>query len=328
MKRRGFIKTGMVTLATGASSSAAFGAIVVPMSENISQLEMETFISEMDLSMDRISFSGGNYLKNLFTQAPTETEQDFFKSSLRTLLLVGNFGDLSIKGQAHPWMQKRLLYSAPEINYSITSSIDVLKNMSKESIEDIRTTLDDDPGIVDRIMEALDLEAQSIGVSVARRRQLRTMGKRINSRLKHSPDMLITEYIKKSDKLLLASNSDEALEQILKAQMGETNFSASRNEAENAALYWSRLNIPELPIGYKPIINEHEDNDQSNEKIELKRKKALRLLGIGGATTALGWIIIALGGFFGVILGVTVGPILILIALILLLINSIKAGKS
>ena len=323
MKRRGFIKTGIVTMAAGASSNAAFGDIVVPMSENISQLEMENFISKMDLSMDRISFSGGNYLKNLFNQNPTDTEHNFFRSSLRTLLLIGNFGDLPIKGQAHPWMQNRLLYSAPEINYSVTSSIDILKNMSEESMDNISTALHDDPELGDRIMEALDIEAQAIGVSVVRRRQLRIMGKRINRRLKHSPEMLTSEYIKKADKLLLASNSDEALEQYLMAQMGEVNYSTYKNEAEIAALYWNQLKIPEYPIGYKSLITEQYNIGQSKDEKNLRNKKALRLLGIGGATTALGWIIIALGGFFGVILGVTVGPILILIALIMLLINAI-----
>lgn len=329
MKRRGFIKTGMVTMAAGSSSNAALGEIVIPLSENISHLEMENFISDLDLRMDRISFSGGNYLKNLLNQTPTKTEEDFFRSSLRTLLLIGNSGDLPIKGQVHPWMQKRLHYSAPEISYSITSSIDMLKNMSDETMEDIRSALSDNPDLGDSIMEALDLEAQSIGVSAARRRQMRIMGKRINRRLKHSPDMLINEYVKKADKLLLTSNSDEALEQLLRAQVGEDNYSTSRKEAEAASLHWNKLDIPDIPVGYKPIITEQDDNKQSKEKNNLKNKKALTLLGIGGVATALGWIIIAVsGGVFGLVLGITLGPLLILIALIMLIVSSSKSGKS
>ncbi|MEI7818168.1 MAG: hypothetical protein WCI45_13355 [Desulfuromonadales bacterium] len=328
MKRRGFVKTGLITMAAGASSNLALGEILIPMSENISQIEMENFISKMDLAMDRISFSGGNYLKKLVPQITTGAEQDFFRSSLRTLLLIGNFGDLPIKGQVHPWMQSRLLYSAPEINHSVTTSIDILKNISNESVEDIRTALSDDPELGDRIMEALDLEAQAIGVSSARRRQMRIMGKRINGRLKHSPEMLFSEYVTKADKLLLASNSDDALEQLLRAQAGEANYSNYRNESEMAALYWSKLNIPNIPVGYKPIITDQDDHKQSKEKTALKNKKALKLLNIGVITTAAGWILVALGAFIGVIPGITIGPILILIALIILLINAIKAGGS
>ncbi|MBE0676135.1 MAG: hypothetical protein IH591_15875 [Bacteroidales bacterium] len=328
MKRRGFVKTGLVTMAAGASSNLAFGEIIIPVSENISHFEMEDFISKMDLCMDRISFSGGNYLKKLFPQSPSETEQDFLKSSLRTLLLIGNFGDLPIKGQAHPWMQERLLYSAHEINYSVTGSIDILKNMSDESLEDIRTALTDDPDLGDRIMEALDLDAQAIGVSAARRRQMRLMGKRINARLKHSPDMLISEYVKKADKLILACNSNEALEQLLRAQVGEADYSKKRTESEIAALYWNNLNIPDIPVGYKPIITYQDDNQQTKEQTALKNKKALRLLGIGGITTAVGWILIGLGTSIGLVPGVTIGPLLILIALIMLLVNAIKSRGS
>jgi hypothetical protein len=177
-------------------------------------------------------------------------------------------------------------------------------------------------------MEALDLDAQAIGVSAARRRQMRMMGKRINGRLKHSPDMLISEYVKKAEKLNLASNSDEALEQLLRAQVGEADYSKKRNESEIAAIYWNKLNIPDIPVGYKPIITDQNDNQQSKEQTALKNKKALRLLGIGGITTAVGWILIAFGAYIGLVPGVTIGPLLILIALIILLVNAIKSKRS
>jgi hypothetical protein len=329
MKRRGFIKTGMVTMAAGSSSNAALGEIIIPISENISQVEMENFISELDLRMDLISSSGGNYLKDLLNQTPTKTQDDYFRSSLRTLLLIGNFGDLPIKGQVHPQMQKRLHYSSPEISHSVTKSIDILKNMSDESMEDIRSALSDDPDLGDRIMEALDLEAQSIGIPAARRRQMRIMGKRINRRLKHSPDMLINEYVKKADKLMQSSNSDEDLEKLLRTQEGEDNYSASRKEAEAASIQWSRWDLPEIPIDYSPIITEQDDNKLSKEEIDVKKRRALRLLGVGGVTTAIGWIIIAIsGGMAGVIMGITLGPLLILIALILLIVVASESGKS
>jgi hypothetical protein len=331
MERRGFIKTGLITVTAGASGHLPYGEIMVPLSENITQTEMENFTREMDISMDLISHSAGNYLKHLIPQAPTETEQNYFRSSIRTLLLVGNFGKLPIKGQAHPWMQKRMLYSAPEVNYTVNASLDILRNMSDETKEEIRSALTDDPDLGGRILETLDLEAASIGVSTSLRRQMRVMGTRITRRLSHSPEMLIHEYIKKADKLLAAGNSDEALDHLLKTQMGEINYSTRRNEAESAALQWSRLNIPDLPVGYNPIITDQDEPKTSKGKNDLKTRKRLGLLGIGCLATGLGWLSMALADFnwFGAIFGITVGPILILIALILLLIGAIvKASKS
>jgi hypothetical protein len=335
MKRRAFIKTGLVTMTASASSQLAFGEIIVPMGESITHSEMENFIREMDISMDRIFYSGGKYLKSLIPQTATEIEQNFFRSSLRSLLLIGNFGDLGIKGQAHPWMQKRMLHSAPEVNYSVTSSLDILRNMSEESREDVRSALIDDPDLGDRILETFDLEARSIGVPSARRRQMKVMGNRIVRRLRHSPGMLIDEYVKKSEKFLTACNSDEALEHLFKTQAGEISYSTRRNEAESAALHWRGLNIPEIPVGYNPIISEQDDDQPSKENNHLKTKKRMGLLGVGAILTALGWLFIAISGsgglevfgILGVIMGVTVGPILILIALIIILIKAIS-GKS
>ena len=330
MKRRGFIKTGLVTVAAGASGCTTFKEIIVPISENISQSEMANFIKEMDESMDRIFNAGGNYIKSLVSQTPTEDEQNFFRSSLRSLLLVGNFGSLSIQGQVHPWMQKRMYYTAPDINYSITTAIDILKNMSEETKEDISSVLNDDPVLGERILETLDLEAQAVGVPRSRRRQMRVIGTRIVRRLKHSPDMLINEYVSKAEKLIKVGNSEKDLEGLLKSQMGEHNFLNKRNVAENAAIQWNNMNLPYNPVGYSPIKTVQTEKGTSQKKSESKIK-GLKLLGIGGISTVVGWLIIAIAGgaamegigVIGLILGVTVGPILIIIALLAILISAI-----
>lgn len=335
MKRRGFIKTSLATMTACASSNLAFGEMVIPMGENVTPDEMEIFTRDMDLGMENISHSVGNYLKKLFPQTPTETEQNFFRSGFRSLLLVGNFGSLPVKGQVHPWMQKRMMYSAPEVNFTVTTSCDILRNLSDESKEDIRTALMDDPDLGDQILDALELEARSIGVPSARRRQMKVMGSRIIRRLRHSPEMFIDEYLKKTEKMLLAGNSDEAMEHLLKTQVGEAEYLTLKNTAENAALEWNQLDIPDLPVGYKPVITE-QDEKSTGENSDLKKRKGLRLLGIGAIVTAVGWLIIAIAGgsalegvgALGIVLGVTLGPILILIALIILLIKAIKSGKS
>jgi hypothetical protein len=337
MKRRRFIKTGLVTIAAGAKSPLALGEIIAPFGDNITQIEMENFTREIDISMNRISHSGGNYLKNLVSQTPTETEQNFFRSSLRSLLLIGNFGDLSIKGQVHPWMQKRMLYSAPEVNFSVNTAFDILRNMSDESKEDTRIALMDDPDLGDQILETLDLEAESIGVSSARRRQMKVMGNRIIRRLRHSPEMLFDEYIRKTEKLITTNNSDEAMEHLDKAQIGDNKYSILRNESESSALRWRELDIPDGRIGYSPIITIQENKKELEKDIKIKTRKGLRLLGVGLVSTAVGWLFIAFSGgsdllsgvgIPGLILGTTIGPILILIALIILLIQAIRSKKS
>lgn len=326
MKRREFIKSGLVmTAVAGATGSSAFGEIFIPTEEHLTQAEMERFIKDLDISMERISHSGGDYLKSLIPQTPGESEQKIFRSGLRSLMLLGSFGELPIKGQVHPLMQQRMLYSAPEVDFSVYNSFDILKNLSNESMEEIRSALTDDRELGGRILDTLDLEARSIGVPFARRRQLKVMGKRIIRRLSHSPEMLIEEYVKKTEKLLLASNSDEAFERLFKMQVGEARYSVYSKEAESAALQWKNSKIPDMPIGYDSMIIEHGENQHTNVTNDPPPIKGLRLLGVGAIITAVGQLILLASpdAGLGLVFGVTIGPILIVIALIVIIISAI-----
>ncbi len=335
MKRRAFIRTGLVVSAVaGAAGSSAFGEIIIPTEENVTHPEMERFLEDMDVRMERISSSGGEHIQKLISHTPDESEQRYFRSSLRSLLLVGSFGELPIKGQTHPWMQKRLMHSASEVDFSVSSSYDMLRNMSDESMEAIRIAFANDPRLGNRIMDTLDLEAKSIGVSSARRRQMKGMSRRIIRRLKHSPEMFIDEYVKKTEKLLLASNSDEALDRMFKMQAGEARYSAYSKEAEIAALHWKRLSIPDMSVGYGSMTGEKLSDPETIVLGNSKPINGLKLLGLGVVITAAGGLLIAIGMtpipiisevslIVGIILGVTVGPLLILTALIILLIDAI-----
>ncbi len=327
MKRREFIKSGLVlTVAAGATGPKAFGEVLAPAEDNVNQVEMERFIKELDISMDRISHSGGEHIRNLISQSSDESEEKIFRANLRSLMLVGSFGDLPIKGQVHPWMQKRMMHSAAEVEFSVNNSFSMLKNVSDESKEDVRSALTEDPALGRRILDTLDLEAQSIGVPSARRRQMKAMGRRIMRRLRHSPEMFIDEYVHKSEKLLLASNSDEALEKLFRMQVGEARYASCLKEAESAALQWENLNIPDVTVGYGLILDEQENDEEPKEISQPRPIRGLRLLGIGLITTAVGLLLLAVvpGVFWpGVILGITIGPFLILLALIIIIVSAL-----
>ncbi|TVR39238.1 MAG: hypothetical protein EA394_09795 [Bacteroidia bacterium] len=338
MKRREFIKSGLIiTAVAGTSVRSAFGEIIAPTEEHVSQAEMERFFKELDISMDRISHLGGDHIKSLLSQPLGESEDKTFRSGLRSLMLIGSFGDLPIKGQVHPQMQKRMMYSASEVNSSVNNSIAILKNLSDESKEEIRIALTEDRGLGRSILDTLDLEARAIGVPTTRRRQMKVMGRRIIRRLRHSPEMLIDEYVNKTEKLLLASNSDEAFEKLLKMQVGEARYSDCLKEAERAALQWEKLNIPDMAVGYGLITDDRENEEEPKETSKPERIKGLRLLGVGLVTTAVGQGVLyiammtsaSLGVFFwlGAILGITIGPILILVALIIILVNAVRKPR-
>jgi len=328
MKRRGFIKSGMTTLAASVAAPAAFGEIIAPDSDYITSAEMDHFLTKMDKAIDQISKTTGHYLIPKMNFQPSNRDLLSFQSGMRSLLLVGNFSDLSLRGQVHPGMQKRLFYSAPEINSSLSELTIRIKSMSLEDRSEIQKALIEEPDLGDRILESLDLEARAVGIPIRRRKQMNRIGNRIIKRLKHSPDMLINEYIAKYDKLTTLDKTDFDYEHLLKKQIGEEEYNKRYNQAEFEAIEWQKQNLIDQPVGYKSLKVIQRDDDLPEEKEQNYYRKGLMTLGVGAIVTAAGWILIAItGGVAGLIMGVTLGPLIILIALIMLLVKAIQKPR-
>jgi hypothetical protein len=327
MKRRGFLKGSIGTLAAGATSNAALGDIIAPNWANVSPPEMDHFLTDLDSAMDRIENepNGGRYVTKLLNHTPNDQEALLFRKSMRSLLLVGNFGDLSIQGQVHPGVQRRLNYSAPEIDSALQEIVNELKSLSPEDIADIKLALSRDRNLGEQVLEAIHLESKNIGVPARRRHQLRVMGKRILRRLKHSPGLLIDEYVGKYEKLTAPTESGQDMRPS--DRIRETRIL----EAKEAALRWEKMHLKETPIEYNRLQDDTDDREE-------KYRKRWRALGIGAIITATGALLIAITGGLdddseglggvGVVLGVTVGPTLMLIGLIIGIVRSGEKYRS
>jgi hypothetical protein len=261
---------------------------------------------------------------------PSDEELLNFRVGIRGMLLIGNFNDLSVEGQVHPGMQKRLMYSVPEIESTLTELVNNMRTISPGEREEIKTALHDEPDLGDRILASLDLEARSAGVTSRRRRQLNRMGKRVMNRLKHSPVMLINEYVSKFDKMNANINSDLEMEYLLKQKLGEEEYNARYGKAERAAIKWQNSNLSDMPIGYRSMKDEIYEENPSEKSNKSKYSTGLKVLGIGAIITAVGWLLIGLTGgtdagiVLGLGMGVTIGPITILVALFILLVQALK----
>ena len=196
MKRRNFLIGGIGALGNGATGCANIRQVISPNWSNITSAEMGDFLVSLDGGMNRITQDPdrGRFLTELQQRPLAEKDALLFRQGMRSLLLVGNFGDLSVAGQVHPGMQKRLQFSAPEMDASVLGVTDQMKSLSPASRVGIQSALRQDSRLGDRVLEAIDLEAGAVGVPARRRLQLRAMGKHIIGRLKHSPDMFIDEY--------------------------------------------------------------------------------------------------------------------------------------
>ena len=346
MKRRDFLIGSMGALATGVTGCASINQVIAPNWPDITPLQMNRFLTDLDTSMNYIveNPEGGQFISQLQQGGPSEKDAQSFRQSMRSLLLVGNFGDLSVAGQVHPGVQKRMQYSAPEMDAAVQDTMNQMESLSPTARSDIQSVLREDTALGDRVLEAIDLETAAVGASNRRRMQLHVMGKHIIERLKHSSDMFINEYVTKCEKQTALSGSVAETQRFMMARIGQAAFKARIQEAENAAQHWQKQEFADIPVGYQLVVNEttgdkgksgsagqvqSQQLPKKQSPAERMRQRALTVLGVGFITTAVGWLMILIGAesdssiaLIGTIPGITVGPALILAGVIILLLSA------
>ena len=332
MDRRTFVKSSAGSLVVGAVDPIELGNIIAPNWTNVSASEMNEFLTGFDNTMHKIEVNHPQsaYLGRILAKPLIKQDEDLLRGSLRSLLLAGNFGDMSLEAQVHPGVQSRLKYSAAEVDSTMEGVLDKLRSFSSEDCLQLKQDLSDHPELTEQVLEALDMEAAAVGTHKRRRRKLQRIGKRVLKRLKHSPQNLIEDCLAKCDKLVKRFDSDDEMQKFMAANMGKKVFRTKVEKAEKAAMRWQEMQMDNEVPGYQPNVILREHGKVLDPQTEVKKEnKGLKLLGIGLILTAAGWLFIAIGGegvlmTIGVVAGVTVGPILILIALIMLLLRALK----
>ena len=364
MKRRDFLMGSMGALAAGVTGCAGINQVIAPNWHDITPLQMNRFLTDLDTSMNHIveNPEGGQFISQLQQEEPSEKDAQFFRQGMRSLLLAGNFGDLSVTGQVHPGVQKRLHYSAPEMDAAVSSTMNQIKSLSPTARSDMQSVLREDPTLGDHVLKTIEFEAAAVGASNRRLVQLHVMGKHIIERLKHSSDMFINEYVRKCEKLMATPGSVAETQRFMAARIGRATFKAHVKEAENAVRHWQRQDLTDIPIGYQPVVQERPNDEgfsvavqqvqprgsSKKESVATKGsteasdnfyRRGAKYLRIGAVTTGIGWLLLGLAAISfeiseenpvgvilaipGIIAGVTVGPILIMVALLSLLIGGI-----
>ena len=328
MKRRNFVAGATGALAVGASGCANLEGLTSSQWPELLPEEMQSYIANLDAAMNRIAYAQGTgVFSSAFTRRPREGDTLLFRKSMRSLLLVGNFGDLSIAGQVHPGVQKRMKYSTPEMTGAVMDVVQKMASMSTDERTTLKNALREKPELVERIVEAIDYEAVAVGAPLRRRMQLRVMSRRILRRMKQSPDLFIDEYVTKAKKIMSQPVADDDMERIMVARIGSEAFEKRIKEAETAMLHWQQLGVEDVPIGYDLLL----DDDETDEPSDAWYRKGLKSLGLGLKITLIGGALIGLGALLnetpiflvpGVILGVTVGPIILVVGLITVILGA------
>ena len=336
MKRRQFI-IGAGAVAASTSGCANIEGLISPNWADVSPKEMGSFLVDFDKAMHGIAIAESQSgLQHAFKSSNYQgADVRLFRQGMRSLLMLGSFRELSMDGKMHPGVQQRMQYSSPELVSAVKGLTGKLASMSSKERSNLKKKLKEKPELAERVLEAMDHEAASVGIPIRRRVQLRKMGHVIMRQLKNAPDLFIDEYTTKSNKLLAQDLTDEATTKLMIAHMGKEGYKKKMQEVEAAMLRWQKLGVDTSSIGYELLLDPDEidlaqrkDEDKASANLY---RKGLKSLGLGFKITIIGLVIMGIGDLLdsgvllgiGVVPGITVGPIIIVVGLITLLIGGI-----
>jgi len=324
--RRDFLRVGAaagisgLVGASGVSCTAFPGQKLFDPGIDPSLPDMKTYLSTVDRGMDHIS--NWNLSRDFaIPDASFEYQNRLAKASLRSLYLTAMFSDLPETGQMHPGMQHRMWQEVPEMDHAVFSTISYLDGLSAEERSELQRVLRDrqNPGMM--IAEKIDEEAAILGLSKKRRLQTRSIFTQANFRLrKQSPDLIISEYVGKVQKMDEQCGSVAETQRHIAARMGRKQFFEKQQRLIAMAQEWERQagNVDDA------------DNELYMKTGDSKSRSSytgLYIMGLGLVVGIVG-ALIASGGSDGGVFVVTAGVMLLVVGLITAIVQaSISASK-
>lgn len=184
--------------------------------------DMEAYLARVDAGFERI----GRW-SPAFGEAPLDDpgkRADLARGSVQAMFLTGMLGDLPLDRQLDRGMQDRILRSMPLFDDVTDGMTDFLASRTREDFDHVQTALRQ-PGASDRLIAALDAEAELTGVSAPRRAQTRQLLQQVTWRLANQPPaLLVGEYLGKVEKVTATDVPSEARQRRLATRVGEKAF--------------------------------------------------------------------------------------------------------
>jgi hypothetical protein len=286
------------------------------------------------------------------SQKQEETET-FIKQSMRTLYAVGRFMDLPAEIKMHPEMQSRMASLQSDMDRSITGMVNVLETLTPDDHKSIRSFLKKDPEFAERVAAFIEEPAKEDGIPFQRRFGVRSSVLQFAGRMAAQSPGLITEpLVKKAHRL--EAMTDKEHDQLLATKLGQERYNAQVQQMTALHQAWLMQqaatqpssqpvtpssqpaptvyttpapNPPQQAPAAPPYTPPPLTAPPPNRGRSIIGKGG-RIMGLGVVSTGVGALILNLAStdaalLLGAFFGITLGPTLILVGLIVLLIGLI-----
>jgi hypothetical protein len=256
--------------------------------------------------------------------ARSEKYGRLFRQSMRTLYMTGQFMDLPDEIKMHPEIQARITAAQPEMDEAVFGTTQMLESLRPEDHRAIQDRLRRNPDIGERLAALLDGTAREDGFPAERRLDVRATTIELARRMtEQSPALTIDPYVQRVRKIEARPHTAEESSRLLAARVGEKVFWEDQRRLAELQARWERRLAQDAPQDSPSPSPLPAPSPKPGKKGVSQGGK---IMGFGAASMGAGLIfygLYKLGVEFlavpAAVLGITVGPILLLIGLIMLL---------
>jgi hypothetical protein len=257
------------------------------------------------------------------------------RKSMRSLYLTGRFLDMPEELRVHPGVQARLLAMQGDMDDAVLGMTDRLERMTDEDHRRVRDRLTSDPMLAERIAQALERTAAEDGMSFERRFGVRASILDLAGRMRAQSPALVTDpLVRKVRRIQARPRSGAAEERRLAAQIGEEAFWEHQKRMATLhdawALRLAAYQAPQRAAASAPAEEKPRNPHAGDRTISTGGY----VMGFGFASVVVGLIFAGLASAFSapglyipaVVLGITIGPILLIVGLIMVIVGAIENG--
>jgi len=249
------------------------------------------------------------------------------RSATRSLYFLGAFLEMEEHERLHPGVQLRLRRLLPEVSAAIEGTTELIESLGPEDHRALQATFRQDPDLASRVGEELQRVAREDGFGFTRRLDLRVAVERLGGQLKsQNPALLLDPMARKVRRIQASLRSNAEQQRIQAIRTGEEAFWNFQQRSLQAVAAWDAIYATRPAAAYLGALEStYPESPPAKQETERNYGPGLIVAGIGLGIGIIGGILYAAGATGpGAVMGITVGPILLLIGIIMLIVQAAK----
>lgn len=270
-----------------------------------------------------------------------------FRSSIRTLYLTGRFLDLPDEIKVHPDIQARMWAAQPQMDDAILGTTELLESLTPENHREIQRVLRERPELGEQLAVLMEEPAREDGIPFKRRLGLRTTTTDLATRMAaQSPALTVDPYVRRVRKIEARRQTPSEGTRRLAARVGQEAFWQHQERLAATATRW-RQQLAQTQGGAPAPTTTSTPAPPATTPAPAKPQEPPKpgstqlgvgawMMGLGGGSIALGLIFAGINSVANtsafttpaLIFGVTIGPILLIIGLIVILVGLLVRAAS